>query len=326
MITEVKPIAADQLTPNFFTRLKATGLYAHWHYDEWLQFMRWSKIDNPFRGNTPIAYGLYADETILAYISFTYLPFIIKNRSEIVAACGDLSALSGCGLKETLLFAHKAIKEKPTSLMVGFHFSQSTNAIWKRFGANAVQDSEKTFVKCISIKNKIINRIFKNNFLSHNSPAQKIEWHETAELEELFQQDYAAVDIATQRNINYLTWRYTDSPFAKNYYFVKTHDHNTLTGFAVLQKVAADARICEFTASAVHRQQLLSACVQLAQRLGCINLATKIIAPTYEKFWLQHHFKIVSKPYPQFLYVADADSAYRESRTALFSYGDFKLA
>ena len=37
MITEVRPIISDHLTPDVFEQLKANKLYLNWSYNDWLK-------------------------------------------------------------------------------------------------------------------------------------------------------------------------------------------------------------------------------------------------------------------------------------------------
>ena len=267
MTTEVRLITPDQLSPTFFSRLQKTGPYSQWRYETWLEFTRWSAIDNPFRGAAPIGYGLYEKEKILSYIAFTYLPFYLKGRTRVVTGCGDFCAFPECQLRDVLYFANAYIKQKPTSVMVGFHASKATHAIWQRFGAKVVYGSEQTFSKCISRKNKIIHRLLKprkshrKRFheqslvirglhcqLKSRQAMSPLSPSEARAIERLFERDYQDVDIATLRNKAYLTWRYLNSPFSNNYYFIRIFNNDRLVGFAVLQKKNSDARICEFSA------------------------------------------------------------------------------
>ena len=309
-----------------------------------LKKMHWSVIDNPFRNKAPIAYGLYDKENLLAFVSFTYLPFIVNDHIEIVASYGDFFASSNCPLKEILRFANTHIKKKPTPVIVGLHASEATNAIWKRHGAKVIYGSEKTYTKLISQKNRILYHLarFSNKTITASHFQEEItvkgfrcyllsydafeKFDE--DIEHLFTLQNKHIKIATLRNTAYLTWRYLHSPFADSYYFIKVFDGDTLIGFSVIQKKNTDSRICEFVYShndENNREILLTALMLLAKRLGCVSVVTKINSPADEDFWIKRKFTATKKSYEQFLLIGDMSCEANEPLSGLFSYGDFKL-
>jgi len=344
MTTEIKPLVFEQLSPSLLASLQEKKLYLQWGYDNWLQFMRWNLLNNPFREGQPIGYGLYQNSKLMASIIFTYLPFIFRDKRIIVASGSDFCAFVGCSLKNTLFFSNYCIKNAPTELLITPHASEAVHALWARYGASFMQDSEKTFQKCVSLKNKIFQKIIKprlNNFTSYQLKRQdffvkfgkinflsEISFDDIISIEKIFLSQCKVSFCSIEKKFNYLKWRYLDSPFSSHYFYIEIRQGGKLLGLAIIQKIQSSARICEFIVTPddiLAQKQLLSAAIVLAKKIYCVYLNTKIISSSLESLWSQNKFELTKKTYQQYLIVSSERKIFEEKFPGLFSYGDFKL-
>ncbi len=343
---QTKPIKVDDLSKETFHRLQESNLYRNWHYKSWQELIRWSIINNPYRHNRPAGYGLYHTNKLVAAVFFVYLPTLINHHSDTSASYCDIFSDQSLPVQETLKFAHYYMSNKVTPSIICCHASHAVSNMMRQFGAKNIYNSDKTFTKTISIKNKLSNYMSKFIPLVKNENALKqtiykidkfdfevmkkpsffaLSSEDKIKLNTLYK-DKKNLNVQIIKNADYLIWRYMNNPFNENYIFVKMYYKKQLKGIAILQNSALNMRICEIIIPDInHLKPMVSLIESYAKKTKCISVSTKVILNEYEYFWIKSNYNVILKKYCQFL--ADSTILIQEKSdlNGSFSFGDFKL-
>lgn len=320
---------------------QSAGFYRNWSFDSWKQHINWIYIDNPFRGTRSIGFVLKDDKDVIqAYIAACYLPFSYLSTPQVATSYGDFCINPSVSLKDKLYFVRDYFKHCETDLFVGLHASETTSALWKRFGAVDIKETNETFIKHLSRINHYISRFI--GFAGLNYPRNIMQIVNgsyslicrsmqsvtdfDSDIINLFCLNDAAYDISINRTRDYLDWRYLQSAFRSTYYECKLYEGNDLVFYAILQKSGSDGRICEIVAQPECRdvKRFLNMLESVVKKLKCSSILIKKSRIFSKKFLLENKFEVSSKAYNPFLY-RDQNLSNQRDLLANFTFGDAKL-
>ncbi len=320
--------------------------------DDWLRLKAWFYYGYLDSETAPALLG-ETDGRVVAFLGGTHLPFKIGGEIVTAVSVGDLVIHPDYRGPMAFSFSSDCIRHHRGKVVVGMHFSELANAIWKRLGARDVADTDTTFTGLVSVRRALEKRHPRSAFalrivdrlgLSSAWPllarlvgkaevpgsdgAYELDMDFDLEanrddVERLCERYSVLYDVGVLRDFRYLSWRYVKHPLT-SYDAFALGDSGAPIGIGIL-KVAADGgvQLCDVvydpSVPDIERH-VLSAAVRSARHRAGVVLYSKRVNERFVDGFEPAGFRKGTKPYNSYMVVCDGPELDRVA----FTYGDFK--
>lgn len=338
----------------------ACGLWPGISEEAWGAFVDWAVFGNPYRADRPLGDIASTEQgELVGSVLYVYFPVRLGDDRLVavsptnVAIRAEYRGLSG------LAITRSALQRDEFPVVFASHANRLGAALFARSDAKPCPGSDLSFFGTLSMARRI-SRVARTRggllgaldlpglrwagvlaagMTGHREisvrampsgidPTFELASNPPDELDVLCQAALNGVNVAIDKNANYLRWRYGAGPYAGAFRCIALRGRGgTLAGLAVLQRNPDGLRyaLCEALAVPEAREALAIAAIETARGQGAVTLQMRQGDADWAELWQSLGFKPIQTPYHQFWVHAKGDAQVPEAIVTHYSFGDHKF-
>lgn len=319
MGTVLRPLVQSDLM-DVFEIVSRSGLTVQ-SRDQWLEWLHWAVLFNPFRASAPIGHGIETDGVLASVVLYVYVPCKIGAWRGVAPIPHGLAAGKG------VLGGIRLMQRLAGSQALLAHANDFGVKFFSRGSGRPIPASNVSATMCLSTTRRAIRWLSNRNvpgfpsiwrslsaWKNHGKKSRRIGKSRTEgylestiqalpreTVDDLARCHLEMFDVGIEKSADYLRWRYTDG--RGTFWAIRIENLGKIIGLAVLEETKErDCRVME----AIRRPgadiatSLVSAIRDSANSRGLVMIYTRAGDPEMVPVWENSGYSTNIRPNQQF--------------------------